>query len=265
MPESFVPEFVGTALAIRDLYDVTLMHNPDRLPEIHRLWWGYIRVPLGFFCVAAILFATTSMDTAIARTLFFDGQTQQWIGSDSWIANDVIHVGGRWIVRACVLVAAIGWSTTFIDTDKRHWRRPAAFLVVSMVLGIAVVGALKAVSGVDCPWDLQSYGGIKPYLELFAHRPRGQPAGHCFPAAHASSGYALTAMYFVAREFRPRWRRRTLLAGVLAGVIFGIAQQSRGAHFLSHDLWSAFIVWLVIVTVYAYAFGGCMRLGHTKS
>ncbi len=36
--------------------------------------------------------------------------------------------------------------------------------------------------------------------------------------------------------------------------MFGIAQQARGAHFVSHDLWSAFLVWTVTLSIYAFAF-----------
>ena len=42
----------------------------------------------------------------------------------------------------------------------------------------------------------------------------------------------------------------------LTGLMFGIAQQSRGAHFVSHDLWSAFLVWMITLSVYAFAIQG---------
>jgi membrane-associated PAP2 superfamily phosphatase len=41
------------------------------------------------------------------------------------------------------------------------------------------------------------------------------------------------------------------LIGVLAiGSLFSIAQQSRGAHFISHDLTSALIAWLICLALY---------------
>jgi membrane-associated PAP2 superfamily phosphatase len=45
-----------------------------------------------------------------------------------------------------------------------------------------------------------------------------------------------------------------LIVGVAAGLLFGIAQQSRGAHFVSHDVWSAFLVWIISLTVYTCIF-----------
>jgi len=91
-------------------------------------------------------------------------------------------------------------------------------------------------------------------VHLFADRPDALRSGHCFPAAHASSGYALVALYFVFRERSTVLARAGLWIGILCGVVFGAAQQARGAHFVSHDLWSAFIVWVIAASVYIFGF-----------
>ena len=78
--------------------------------------------------------------------------------------------------------------------------------------------------------------------------------GRCFPAAHASSGYAFMALYFLGYERSRKLARFGLAAGLLLGLIFGVAQQSRGAHFISHDLWSALFAWMIPLTLYAFTF-----------
>ena len=45
-----------------------------------------------------------------------------------------------------------------------------------------------------------------------------------------------------------------LAAGVLLGLTFGVAQQARGAHFASHDLSSAFLAWIIPLTLYVFVF-----------
>ena len=45
-----------------------------------------------------------------------------------------------------------------------------------------------------------------------------------------------------------------LLTGLLAGGIFGVAQMARGAHFLSHTLWTAGICWFVAFGLDVLAF-----------
>ncbi|MET0534096.1 MAG: phosphatase PAP2 family protein [Steroidobacter sp.] len=232
---------------------------------LHSLWWRHARVPLVIFLVCAVVFSTTSADLAIARALFFDDAQMQWIGRDNWWTNEFLHTGGRWFVRACVAVALAIWVSSFTSERLRVWRRHSGYFVMAVVLSVALTGLLKVLTNVDCPWDLQQFGGKFPFVHLFADRPDGLRTASCFPAAHASSGYALLALFFVLRDSFPKWRTAGLCVGVVMGLVFGLAQQSRGAHFLSHDIWSAFIVWIVALSVYVYAFGGELRSGEQSA
>jgi membrane-associated PAP2 superfamily phosphatase len=218
------------------------------------LWWSYLRVPLVLFVVLAIVFATTPLDVTIARKVFFDPAHMRWIGADSWAITDLIHTGGRWTIRVVLALGLASWIATFVRSDWRSLRRPAAYFTIAGLLSIGVVGLLKVLTNVDCPWDLAPFGGRFPYVELFADRPDALRAGQCFPAAHASSGYALLALYFVFRERYAALAKLGLALGLVTGLTFGLAQQARGAHFVSHDLWSAFLVWTVTVSVYTFAF-----------
>jgi membrane-associated PAP2 superfamily phosphatase len=232
------------------LRDVT----PAEPDSLLAFWWRRIRVPLVFFVVLATLFAFTHADLRIARAVFFDSAQGDWIGNNNWWTNEFIHRGGTWFVRSLVLaaLAIAGWS--LFDSGLRSWRRPALYFAVSVILSVGSVGALKTVTNKDCPRDLSEFGGEHTYVPLFAHRPAELKNARCFPAAHASAGYALLALYFMFRERNRRWGRIGLAIGLLTGVIFGISQQSRGAHFVSHDLWSAFIVWTVALSTYVGLF-----------
>jgi membrane-associated PAP2 superfamily phosphatase len=226
------------------------------------IWWEHARTPLLCFALLAGVLATTSGDVAIANALFFDAPRQHWIGADSWWINDFLHTGGRWAMRGVVLVAlaicVAGWSP-----HCGPLRRPAAYFASTIVLSVAFVGLLKVLTNVDCPWDLAQFGGEYPFVHLFAERPDSLPSAHCFPAAHASSGYALLASYFALRERSAVLARCGLAVGLLTGLAFGFAQQARGAHFVSHDVWSAFIVWVIALTLYVFAFNA--RLWGTSS
>lgn len=127
-----------------------------------------------------------------------------------------------------------GWS---------HLRRPLAYLLLATLAGTLLVAWVKSWSNVDCPWDLFRYGGARPYVDLFSLRPVGLSRGACFPAGHASGGYAWLALYFFLLAVRPSLRWWGLGAGLALGLTFGLSQQLRGAHFLSHDLWTATICW----------------------
>jgi membrane-associated PAP2 superfamily phosphatase len=219
-----------------------------------RFWWSKLQAPLAVFVVLAAVFAVTPLDEHIASALFFDAAHARWIGADAWLSNELIHTGGRWAIRVLLAFALAFWIATYVERDWRALRRPTAFLTIAALLSIGVVGLLKTLTNVDCPWDLVPFGGRFPYVELFADRPDALRVGRCFPAAHASSGYALLALYFVFRERHAKLAKLGLWLGLLAGLTFGLAQQSRGAHFVSHDLWSAFLVWTVTLSTYALAF-----------
>jgi membrane-associated PAP2 superfamily phosphatase len=219
-----------------------------------RIWWEHLRIPLLCFVLLAGALVVTSGDVAIANALFFDAGRQRWIGADTWWSNDLLHTGGRWAMRGIVLAAL---AICAIASRFPHWRslrRPAAYFASSIILSVAFVGLLKVLTNVDCPWDLAPFGGDQPFVQLFADRPDALPPAHCFPAAHASSGYALLASYFALRERRARLARCGLAIGLFTVLAFGVAQQARGAHFVSHDVWSAFIVWFVALTLYVFAF-----------
>jgi len=211
-------------------------------------WW-----PLLGFVLAFGTLEIGSFDRAIADYWYFNVHTAHWLGTGSgdWWARGLLHTGGRWLVRSAAGAALVVWGLSFAWDRLRPWRRQAGFVVVAMLLSIGLVGALKAVTNVDCPWNLAGFGGDKPYVALFADRPDALPRAKCFPGAHSSSGFALLAFYFVFRD-RSRRTARWLLAGAVAvGVAFSIGQEARGAHFLSHDFTSAGLVWFVQLGLYA--------------
>lgn len=216
---------------------------------------NHIVLPTLAFLVLAVLFTTTTLDVIIARSLFFDSLQGQWVGKNNWWLNEVLHTGGRWAIRIIVLVAVVLWILANERRPRlRELRRPLAYFIVSMVLSVGVVGLLKVLTNVDCPWDLTDFGGRFPFVHLFADRPDALRRAQCFPAAHSSSGYALLALYFMFRERSVTLARWGMAFGIGVGLLFGFAQQARGAHFMSHDLWSAFIVWMISLGTYAGMF-----------
>lgn len=217
-------------------------------------WWRYIRVPLVLFAILAPFFAFTHADLTIAHAVFFNAARGEWIGNGSWWTNQFVHEGGTWLIRSLVLTAIVIAVWGSFDARATSWRRPALYFALSVILSVGTVGALKTVTNKDCPRDLTEFGGEHVYVPLFAHRPPELRDARCFPAAHASAGYALLALYFMLRGRNRRWGRVGLTIGILAGLIFGFSQQSRGAHFVSHDVWSAFIVWTVALSTYVALF-----------
>jgi membrane-associated PAP2 superfamily phosphatase len=207
-------------------------------------WLIHGLLPLSASCVVLSVIVLEDVDTKLA-SLFYDTDGARWIGAHTWWASTVLHDGGRWLIRLVALGALLTWLTTFRSERSSDLHRQAAYVALTIILATALVGALKTVTNVDCPWDLIPFGGDRPLIHWFEHKPGDLPHAACFPGAHSSSGFSLVCLYFVLRQRRPALRWLGLLAGLGVGAIFSFAQQARGAHFLSHDLWSAIICWYV--------------------
>jgi membrane-associated PAP2 superfamily phosphatase len=54
--------------------------------------------------------------------------------------------------------------------------------------------------------------------------------------------------------------RRWLIAALAAGLLLGLVQQLRGAHYLSHTLWTAWICWAVGFAIDAFLHRGSADL-----
>src|SRR5512133_1141559 len=163
---------------------------------------------------------------------------------DSWAAGVLLHQGGRIVAYAFAAWLAVGiwWPTGLL---RRLTRAARAQWLVSPLLGIAFVNLLKHSSLTSCPWDLAEFGGAGSYLTHWAWgRGDGGP-GHCFPAGHASAGFAFLGGFFALRSVSSRAAGWCLAAVLAAGVVLGVAQQLRGAHFMSHTLWTAWVCWVI--------------------
>jgi membrane-associated PAP2 superfamily phosphatase len=217
---------------------------------------SHVLLPALAFVATAAVFGFTDLDRLIAHAWAFDDALGRFPARGTWWANALLHTGGKYMVWCFGLAAIATWVGSLQIAGLRELRRPALYVFLAIGLGTLTVAVLKELTNVDCPWDLASFGGTRPYVHLFADRPDDLPRAACFPAAHASSGFALMAYYFALRERRRGLARAALLFALCVGAIFSFGQEARGAHFLSHDLWSAFVVWFVELALYLVAFRG---------
>lgn len=193
-------------------------------------------------CLLALLMGWDlgGLDLPLAR---LSGGPQGFALRENWWLTKVMHEGARTLSWLLVLALCLGvwWPWLWL---RRIAQAQRVQLVVSALLGALLVSLLKGVSATSCPWDLADFGGLArlmPHWAGFFGADGG--SGHCFPAGHASSGFAFLGGYFAFRSREPALARRWLAAAVLAGLVLGLAQQLRGAHFMSHTLWSGALCW----------------------
>lgn len=186
--------------------------------------------------------------------LLYRWEGSQWALKESWWTSHVIHRGGKNLSTLAALLVILALLRACFDARWKPLRKPLLYLLLAVGLSTGMVALLKSMTQMDCPWDLQRYGGLRPFIGLFQPRPVMLGHAACFPAGHASAGYGWVGLYFFVLLVRPGWRWGALAVAVATGLVFGISQQLRGAHFLSHDVWSLAVSWTVAVLLYLLMF-----------
>ena len=204
--------------------------------------------------VAAGLLALLAWDASggdLAAVRMF-GNAHGFAWREHWFFSQLLHSGGRWLALA--VLAGLALNVLWPAALARLAGRPAGgapllsskerwWWLLSTLACALLVPALKQLSLTSCPWELAEFGGVAQHVSHWRlGLPDGGP-GHCFPSGHATSAFALLSAWFVLRGPRPRLARAWLAAVLLAGLLFGVGQLVRGAHYPSHTLWTAWLCW----------------------
>lgn len=186
-----------------------------------------------------LLWDAGGLDLALSRRA---GGPEGFPWRDHWLLAGVLHDGARLAAFAVAAWLALGirWPTGPLRALPRSAR---AQWLASLLVAVLLVNAIKHASRTSCPWDIADFGGAVPYLSHWAWGAGGGGPGHCFPAGHASAGFGFIGGFFALRGHDPRAARLCLWGSLAAGFLLGGAQQLRGAHFMSHTLWTAWISW----------------------
>lgn len=216
-------------------------------------------------------FSHTFMDRTLCPSillLFLTFGICEATGIDLWVQDHFYNFANhRWLVDAHAPLPrmifytgpkAFVWLTGLILLSAAIFHRKMAFLKIPRrnlwiaVLTIATAPTLvaigKASTDTFTPDRIRRYGGDVPYVKVIQHYPPGdRPAkkGHAFPAGHASGGFALLSLAGLACT--RRGRLTGLAFGAALGSIMGAYQMLKGAHYLSHTLFTALLCWIVFL------------------
>lgn len=218
----------------------------------HQWLRGHLLYPLIALLLASLSISLFDVDLRVAD-LFYALQGNAWVWRDSWQAEHFFHRGGRAFSLMMLLGVLVALLAVYGRARWLAYRKPLLYLALAVSGGSMLISVLKAELAVSCPWDFTRYGGHLAYHtvieQIFLRNGEG-----CFPAAHASAGYAWVALYFFGVTCTSRWRWAGLVAALLSGLVLGFAQQIRGAHFVSHDLWTLAVCWFYSLALYLYMF-----------
>lgn len=157
---------------------------------------------------------------------------------DHWLYSGLLHDGIRrsaWLMLL-LLIASIPWAARLGLDRSRQWRWLLAVIAISLL-----VPGLKQISTTSCPWSLTEFGGPAGYVPHWLIGTRDGGPGGCFPSGHVVNAFAFLPGWALYREDRKRIAAGVLIGVMGVGLLAGIAQVVRGAHYPSHVLWSAWL------------------------
>ncbi len=184
------------------------------------------------------------------QELFYTPQTGSWFwDKQEPIARLLFYTGPK----VALILFGVCCTASLVFSNRLEWaavrRRGLIVILLSLIIVPTVVGLLKSVTNVACPSKIEHFGGDIPHIRIFeSYAPSAKPekTQRCFPAGHASGGYALFAIVFLCRSVRSK--RYAASFAVVVGTTMGVYKMVIGDHFLSHILVtleiSIIIVWL---------------------
>jgi membrane-associated PAP2 superfamily phosphatase len=201
------------------------------------------------FCLliaALLLCEPTGLDMLAQHSFFHDGK---WlIDRNNAMLHFLLYEGPK----KAITIYGVGLLlllllSSFIKPLARFKTRRNLFIVLCLATVPASIGLGKQVTDVFCPYQLEAFGGKYPYSNLFQSN-QSDVKGKCFPAGHASGGFALLLFVLIAKNRR---NQRLALAGALSvGWAMGGYQMLNGRHFLSHTLTTLLLSWIIILTIH---------------
>lgn len=202
--------------------------------------------------VVLIQFPPHNVDLSISQLFFTDGN---WPLKSNDLFENIFHKGIKWVSIFVVLTYVL-WNYRYSQrslADHCHLnRKRLGYVLCAVTLSLGIVWLLKQTTGVSCPWSVVEFGGKMPQLDPSISLTF-QP-GQCWPGGHAGTGFCLLALYFVFRDQYPKLACFTLLFVIALGLFCSVIRVMQGAHFVSHNIVTFLLDWLVSGSLYIVIF-----------
>ena len=204
-----------------------------------------------FLLIAVIaLFQFTNLDILI-QNFFYNFESKSWlIDKNEPILKFFLYDG----MKIFLIAIAVGilFSLIFLRKNKiiQEYKKGLIIVLLAAFFIPLFIGSLKAISNTPCPCNIVNFNGKYPDIKVFDSYPKDfvQPSkAKCWPAGHASGGFALMALFFLFKT--PINQKRALIIGLVVGWSMGTYKMLLGDHFLSHTIITMMMAWLIILII----------------
>jgi membrane-associated PAP2 superfamily phosphatase len=195
-------------------------------------------------------FQFTNSDIMV-QNYFYNFETKSWlIDKDEPILKFFLYDGlkkGLIIFGVFILILLIFFrKKEFV----KEYKKGLIILLLSSIFVPTIVGSLKAITNTPCPCNIEHFGGEYPDIKVFDKYPEDfiqKSKAKCWPAGHASGGFALMALFFFFKN--PRNQFFGLIGAITLGWSMGTYKMLLGDHFLSHTIITMILAWIIILTI----------------
>jgi len=195
-----------------------------------------------------LLFGIIDIDTIIQDN-FFNSTTHTWILDRDLQPWKFIFYDG--IKKVLILLAlSFLFALIFFRNNRviKEYKRGIIIVILSAIFIPLVSGGLKKITNMPCPKNEIHFGGkmIRTAVwESYDEPYKSMSKIACWPAGHASGGFALLSLFFLFKTLRNKILALTFSLGI--GWSMGIYKMLIGDHFLSHTIITMLIAWLIIL------------------
>ena len=200
-------------------------------------------------CVIA-LFQFSEIDIFI-QSHFFNFETKKWlIDKNEPILKFLFYNGAK--NSLLIFAIMILFSLIFFRKNSliKEYKKGLIIVLLAAAIIPSVVGTLKAVTNTPCPNNINYFGGEYPDIKLFDSYPKDfvqKSKIKCWPAGHASGGFALLGLFFLFKTEKNR--KKTIVFALIIGWSMGLYKMLLGDHFLSHTIITMVLSWLIILLI----------------
>ncbi len=202
------------------------------------------------FVLTILFFEYTNTDIWI-ENIFYNFSTHTWlIDRNEKILKFIFYDG---IKKLLIIVAVLMLLSLIVFRRNKivnEYKKGLIVVILSAIFVPVVVGGLKAVTNTPCPKNTVIYGGIYPEVKVLESYPKNfhqKGKIKCWPAGHASGGFALLSLFFLFKS--PKNKKRAIILSMIVGWSMGLYKMMIGDHYLSHTLVTMFLAWIIILII----------------
>jgi membrane-associated PAP2 superfamily phosphatase len=196
------------------------------------------------------LFQFTQLDI-IVQNYFYNFQTKSWLIDKSEPILRFFFYDG---IKTLLILFAVSILLSLIFSRKKefvqNYKKGLVIVLLSAIFVPLIIGSLKAISNTPCPCNIIHFDGKYPEVKVFDSYPKDfvqDSKAKCWPAGHASGGFALMSLFFLFKT--PRNQKRALVGALVIAWSMGTYKMLLGDHFLSHTIITMIMSWLIILII----------------